>query len=247
MTENIHPQKKAFSYYRSYHEILKHLNDKQYVQLSRAINNVMFFEVHIDNISFEDKMVSALWASIRHCLQASIDGFTSKNKVQYNSLLTTPYKAPSKGGRQAPYQQGEGEGEEKGQVEGEEQGEGKLKPSGNGGKKPRITVETWEAYKTAYFNRYGVEPTRNATVNGQLSNFVKRIGEVDAPHVAAFFLLNNSQWYLTKAHSVASMLVDAEKLHTEWKRGKQITTTTARQTDRQQSNLNAWEQVEVKQ
>ena len=109
------PAKKAFSYYRSYHDILKHLNDKQYVQLSRAINDVMFFECHIDSVSFKDNMVSALWASIKHTLQASIDGFTSKHKADYNSLLTTPYKGVYQGGSQGAYQQekGEGEGKEK--------------------------------------------------------------------------------------------------------------------------------------
>jgi len=119
------PEKKAFSYYKSYHEILKHLNDRQYVQLSRAINNVMFFEVHIDSVKFDEPMLNALWASIKYSLQASIDGFTSKNKVDYNSLLITPYQGAYQGAAQDPYQQVQGEEEGKGKEKGQEQGQEK--------------------------------------------------------------------------------------------------------------------------
>jgi len=143
---------------------------------------------------------------------------------------------------QPPTTQEKEEGKEKGQEKGQVQGQEKhLAPRVE--KTPPLTATTWEAYKTAYFNRYQVHPTRNAMINGQLANFVKRIGADDAPHVAAFFLRNNSQWYVQKGHSVGSMINDAEKLHTEWKRGKHITTTTARQIDKQQTTYDAFASI----
>ncbi|MCG8999816.1 helix-turn-helix domain-containing protein [Laribacter hongkongensis] len=99
-----------------------------------------------------------------------------------------------------------------------------------------LNVATWNAYAAAYHDRYGVEPVRNATVNGQIAQFVKRLGE-NAPHVAAHYVSGNSAFYTTKGHSVGLMLADAEKLHTEWATGRRTTSTAARQADRQQSNL----------
>ena len=103
-----------------------------------------------------------------------------------------------------------------------------------------ITGPTWIAYKDAYYLRYGAEPIRNATVNGQLSNVVKRLGAEDSPHVAAFYVQSNNSWYMQKGHSIAALLNDCEKLHTEWRTGRQVTSTTARQVDRTQSNANAF-------
>src|SRR5699024_5586194 len=37
--------------------------------------------------------------------------------------------------------------------------------------------ETWNAYAAAYFDRYGVEPVRNARVNAQIAQFVQRVGQ----------------------------------------------------------------------
>ena len=45
---------------------------------------------------------------------------------------------------------------------------------------PKPTTETWTAYASAYQIRYGVPPVRNATVSGQLANFVKRIGRAES-------------------------------------------------------------------
>jgi len=89
-------------------------------------------------------------------------------------------------------------------------------------KKPRgaaPTAEVWASYCTAYFGRYGTEPVRNATINGQLANFVSRIGATEAPAVAASYLRNDGRAYLKAGHSVGMMLHDAEKLRTEWATG----------------------------
>jgi hypothetical protein len=103
------------------------------------------------------------------------------------------------------------------------------------------TQTTWESYRSAYMQRYGVEPLRNATVNSKIKKFVERVGEVESPDVAKFYVSHNSQRYVTSGHSVGNMLFDAEKLRTEWARGRQITLAEARHTETRQQVLNAFE------
>lgn len=97
--------------------------------------------------------------------------------------------------------------------------------------------ETWGAYSEAYLRRYGTEPVRNASVNAKLVQFVKRVGEGEAPLVAGFYLTHNDAFYVRLGHPVGQLLKDAEKLRTEWATGRRMTATTARQVDRTQHNL----------
>lgn len=80
----------------------------------------------------------------------------------------------------------------------------------------------WEAYSKAYLARYGVEPVRNRTVNGQLANFVERIPADEAPEVAAFFVKHNNALYCNAQHPVTLLLRDAESLRTQWATGTTV-------------------------
>lgn len=102
------------------------------------------------------------------------------------------------------------------------------------------TVETWEAYRRAYHQRYGADPLRNATVNGQLAQVVRRIGAEESPAVAAFYVQHNGGYYVAQMHPVAALLKDAEKLRTEWVTGQRMTSTKARQLDKTQANGDVW-------
>jgi hypothetical protein len=106
-------------------------------------------------------------------------------------------------------------------------------------KPPAPTNEVWHSYADAYRVRYGVDPVRNAMVNAQLGQLLKRLG-VDAPSVAAFYLGHKNRFYVEKMHSVGILLNDAEKLRTEWATGRQTTATQATQADRTQANFNAF-------
>ena len=107
-------------------------------------------------------------------------------------------------------------------------------------KKPKpSTIPVWDAYSAAYFARYKVEPIRNATVNGQLSQFVSRVGIEAAPQVAAFYVQHNDRFYVQKQHPVGLMLQNAEGLHTQWASGKTMTTTGARQIESRQAALDS--------
>lgn len=105
------------------------------------------------------------------------------------------------------------------------------------------TRKTWIAYSQAYESRYGVTPVRNKTIAGQLANFVKRIGREESPHVAAFFVYHNNQFYVKKMHTVGLLLADAEKLRTEWATNKTVTDTQARQTDQTQARGNVFNKL----
>jgi hypothetical protein len=119
----------------------------------------------------------------------------------------------------------------------------KLAPNGASARsppKPAMTAGVWVAYEAAYRARYGVDPVRNATVNGQLAQLLRRLGHDEAPAVAAWYLASKNAFYVASGHSVANLLRDAEKLRTEWATGRQVTQTQAMQGDKTQTNLNAF-------
>lgn len=98
------------------------------------------------------------------------------------------------------------------------------------------TGQIWAAYSTAYFNRYGAEPVRNAKINGQLAQVVDRLGADEAPHVAACYVASGNQFYVLRRHSVDCLLRDCESLRTEWATGTRITATEARHMDEHQTS-----------
>lgn len=99
--------------------------------------------------------------------------------------------------------------------------------------------ETWAAYCDAFFNRYGTMPVRNKTVNCQVKNFVQRLGFVESPAVAAFYVQHPQAFYVKSKHQFGIALKDAEGLRTEWATNRTITDTQARQGDRLAANANS--------
>lgn len=101
----------------------------------------------------------------------------------------------------------------------------------------QANADTWQAYADAYFNRYGTEPVRNASVNSQIANLVKRVGAESAPGIAAYYVGMNRAFYVQKLHPVGLLLSDCESIHTQWATNRQVTDTRARQIDQTQSNM----------
>lgn len=87
-----------------------------------------------------------------------------------------------------------------------------------------LNKKIWESYFNAYRLRYGVDPVRNATINTQISNLRKRLGE-EACKVVEFYLSHNDSFYLKSTHSVGLCLRDCESLRTQMLRGTAITST----------------------
>lgn len=113
------------------------------------------------------------------------------------------------------------------------------KPPARKKKDPAPSTIVWESYSHSYMQRYGIEPVRNAKVNGQLGQFIQRVPKDEAPMIAAFYVTHNNSFYVQNGHAIGLMLRDAEKIRTEWARGQQITATHARQEDQKQSNMTA--------
>lgn len=90
-----------------------------------------------------------------------------------------------------------------------------------------VNAQVWNAYADAYAARYRERPVRNASVNSQIINLVKRLGS-EAPQVATFYLSHNDAFYIKKRHPMKLLLADAEGLRTQWKTGTKATTLEAR-------------------
>ena len=99
---------------------------------------------------------------------------------------------------------------------------------------------TWSAYADAYCTRYGIEPTRNAKVNSNVKEFVKRIGHDESPGVARFYVDRVSEAFVIRGyHALGTLLQNAEAYRTQWATGQAMTNTRAQQADKTQSNFDA--------
>lgn len=104
------------------------------------------------------------------------------------------------------------------------------------------TFRTWANYAIAYHKRYEVWPVWNATVAGQLSKLIDRLGNADAPKVAAFYVLRvSASDVVKKNHPVGLLLSSAEGYHTQWQTQNPITNLAARQVESTQQNLSEME------
>lgn len=103
---------------------------------------------------------------------------------------------------------------------------------------------TWQAYCQAYVQRYKVKPVRNAKVNDNVKALVKRLGYVESPEVAAWYVKCVSEAYVMKdSHGVGALLAKAESYRTQWARGQAITGTAAQAADKTSANLDAIEEA----
>ena len=126
-------QKKVINYYRSFFEVSKKLNQEQFYLFNTAVYGVLFFEQDIEEVTFEDMMLEVVWASVKHSLKASIDGFCSKQDVSYQEILeqnlTNPLTNPlSKGGKSSSEpltNNDKGKEKDKGKDKGKEKGKEK--------------------------------------------------------------------------------------------------------------------------
>lgn len=84
---------------------------------------------------------------------------------------------------------------------------------------PPPTAAIWEAYSAAHRQRYGIEPARDATINGMLAHLVKRLGD-EAPGVAAFYVAMNDPFFVKSSHPVKLLASNVETIRTQWKQSQ---------------------------
>jgi hypothetical protein len=101
----------------------------------------------------------------------------------------------------------------------------RTRPPKEGAQDLPASGKVWLAYQGAYLARYGAEPVRNATINGQISNLVARLGVELAPLVAAFYLTRTDPYYMQAGHPIKALLGDAEKLATAFRTSTNYTPT----------------------
>lgn len=98
-------------------------------------------------------------------------------------------------------------------------------------------AKTWEAYRQAYLQRYGVEPIRNAQSNALIANLVKLVGGAEAPQLAWFYVWHNKGWYVQNRHALKHLIADVQAVRTDWLRNEQMTAKQAMQAENTQANL----------
>lgn len=115
-----------------------------------------------------------------------------------------------------------------------------AKPKSNDSENARQEAcrSIWYAYASAYANRYTVPPVRNAKVNRQVNELLKRLGS-EASDVAEYFVSINDSYLIRTCHEFGSLLAKAESYRTQWLTGSQMNATTARQLEQTQANINA--------
>lgn len=82
---------------------------------------------------------------------------------------------------------------------------------------------TWTAYAQAFEHKTGHPPVRNAKVNAQVQQVVKRLGSYDAPHVLRFYVTDiTDKAVIESMWSLDLFLKRAEGYATQYKMGRPI-------------------------
>jgi len=133
--------RKAFNFYKSYDDVISELSDKQALGIYKAISDVQFFRKKIDEITFDDKILTLVWKSLHHSILKQIEGYCNSKSVTYDSLFIGVSDA-SVGAYEGASVQEQGQGEEQGQVQGEGQNNSEQVPHVRIPTKSEV-LETW--------------------------------------------------------------------------------------------------------
>lgn len=94
--------------------------------------------------------------------------------------------------------------------------------------------------------RYSVWPVWNATVAGQVSKFIERVGEDFAPRIAVNCVRRvNEEFVVRQMHPVKQLLAGAEKWSTQAQTGQIMTATQAIAADQTESNASAADEARL--
>ncbi|RYF18202.1 MAG: hypothetical protein EOO77_11235 [Oxalobacteraceae bacterium] len=101
---------------------------------------------------------------------------------------------------------------------------------------PTLNVQAWEAYSSAYEERWSQLPVSNAVTRAQMSAIVKRIG-ARAVEVMVFYVWHNDRYYILKQHPVGLALKDCESLATQCSNNQSVTSHDVQQKEREYGQL----------
>lgn len=104
-------------------------------------------------------------------------------------------------------------------------------------------AQIWDLFSVAFRAHYSVDPKRNAKVNGQISQFAKRIGESEWEMVIRTFFLSKNAYYVQRTHDFGCLLRDCETLYVQGRTGRLTTSHEARSTDRRAGRGGEYQRV----
>jgi hypothetical protein len=124
--------------------------------------------------------------------------------------------------------------------------------------KPAGSV-VWDAYRSAYLQRYNCEPIRNAAINSICKRLHEAVGD-ESVVLVQHYVSMNKRFYLEKSHPLSTCLADIQAIKTAYMTGKTMTyqqvkelenRQTAKETadEVQQSNgelASAWARIDTK-
>lgn len=98
----------AFSFYKSFDDTYQELNDKQKLLFMNTLLDIQFLRKKVQDVSFEDKILSLLWNSIKHSIKTSVKGYLDSQlkesvKIKFFGVYggydgkTDPFDTPSYG------------------------------------------------------------------------------------------------------------------------------------------------------
>lgn len=121
-----------FTFYKSFDDTFEILNDKQALLYLNTLRDVQFLRVKIQDVSFSDVILKAIWQSTKHTLETSIKGYLDS---QLSSKVTNPFfgcyvgyskdKDPFRTPSTTPYEGGDEQVKGKGEDKGENKDKGK--------------------------------------------------------------------------------------------------------------------------
>lgn len=100
-------EKKQYNFYLSYWESLKALTtDKEKVEFMTILNEIYFFEKHIDKVEIKNPNVKLLFTSVKHSIKTSIQGYCDKTGLNYDDIFEiNPTEPPCQPPTEPPCQQ----------------------------------------------------------------------------------------------------------------------------------------------
>lgn len=133
MTEKPNSQRNQFTFYKSFDDVCNNLSDAQLAIYIRAILDVQFLRIKVEDVGFKDPLLSMAWLSQKHSITTSIKGYldsqsSERVKNPYLGVYSDPLRTPSEGGDNAPCLGVPQQEQDKGQVK--EQDKDKDKDKG---------------------------------------------------------------------------------------------------------------------
>jgi ubiquitin len=89
----------------------------------------------------------------------------------------------------------------------------------------------WEAYRQSFQDRYRVAPLRGARENKHCSDLVRTLGLELARRLVVYYVNRMDAFYVNSKHPLGLLIVNLQKLNTEFQNGTQTTMSDARRAE----------------